>query len=349
MNTNLKNEPNIEAILRHLELQGTLEQARSFLREHNLPFSAGSWEEMRNKRIKPAIQSNSITISDLLGLLAEVEEHGSQHVFLYSLAQNQSITHLFDHSALQKLLSSEEKFPLLNEQSFVDMPSTPRISEVRQEMHGDIRCLVFKIVERRFLRENSEEHYETGKIVITFEETPYRAVNIVRIWESGFCEVRIHSHQEALSYGGEAQGVLRSLEPLFTQFTWREYDLANARNGLFDPQRRDENKLLFSLKNANHRNNVGSKLAVSTVRTEASIYDDDSTVASLDTFHLNKDASGAYCDRVNIAVRAAASNGLLARDINLIMHGENNEFTLTSRITRSEYEYTLSLIQSQNV
>jgi hypothetical protein len=334
--------------MRHIQLQGTLEQVKVFLRQRNLPVSASSWDEIRSKRLEPALESGEISTDDLLRLLTEVEEHGGQHIFLYCLADSQSIQHLFDELALNQLLRSDAKFPHLNTSSFVDMPSKPQISEIRQEIRDGIQCLVLKIVETRILRENNREHQERGKITITFDETPYRAVNVVKIWENGFCEVRVHSHKEALSYGGEAYGLLASLEPLFTQFTWREYDLANARNSLFDPTKRDENKARFSLKNANHRNNAGSKVAVSTARIEGSLYDDDRTVASLDTFHLDKEASGAYCDRVNVAVRASASNNKISRDINIILHGENNEFTITSRIAREEYEYVLDLIKTQN-
>ena len=54
-----------------------------FLKSKNISSSAGSWDEMKEKRLLPALQQQKITVADLKRLLSEAEEFGHNHIFLY--------------------------------------------------------------------------------------------------------------------------------------------------------------------------------------------------------------------------------------------------------------------------
>ena len=53
-----------------------------FLKARGLHHSAGSWDEMRDKRIIPTIGRQKLTIDDLIELLSEVRIWTQPHVFV---------------------------------------------------------------------------------------------------------------------------------------------------------------------------------------------------------------------------------------------------------------------------
>ena len=53
------------------------------LKAKGLPYSANTWEEMIEKRLLPALKDQKINRSDLLAVLRDAEEYGSQNIFLY--------------------------------------------------------------------------------------------------------------------------------------------------------------------------------------------------------------------------------------------------------------------------
>jgi hypothetical protein len=66
----------------------SLSVVSEFLKSKGVPHSAGSWEEMHEKRIVPSLHSKKITLPELIHLLGEAEEFGRCHVFLYSAKKN---------------------------------------------------------------------------------------------------------------------------------------------------------------------------------------------------------------------------------------------------------------------
>src|SRR5258708_4892986 len=73
----------IDSIFELLRPATSLVVVSDFLKSKNLRFSATSWEEMKEKRIIPAIRQQKISLTDLKKLLSEVEEFGRSHIFLY--------------------------------------------------------------------------------------------------------------------------------------------------------------------------------------------------------------------------------------------------------------------------
>ena len=72
-----------ELLLKVLETQVTLDTVRGLLRNKGLSFSASSWSEMRDTRIKPALANGTLLKADLVELIRQQEEHGRKHVRLF--------------------------------------------------------------------------------------------------------------------------------------------------------------------------------------------------------------------------------------------------------------------------
>ncbi|WSH27287.1 hypothetical protein U8P75_23970 [Rhizobium beringeri] len=281
-----------ETLFKLIERQGTLEQVSNFLRQHGLPFSGGSWKDMINLRLRPAVVNGKLTADRLLDLLRQTEEHGSQHIFLFDLVQGRSIGHLFDATLPTTLQASG--FPPLGHVSIVDMPASPKIVEVRLES-GAVRSILFKIVEKRATFEKVSDKTANGQMVVTYAEVPYRAVNMLRISESGTAELRLQSHTDAMSYNGLAEAVFKILSPVVDRLDWKDHKLDKFKSNLLDNSKRSTMMQIFGLRHTLHTNVEGNRLTAAAGMPGASMYDDPEVVASVDRFlkkQIMRTASG---------------------------------------------------------
>jgi hypothetical protein len=114
----MSRKPNLFPLIQNA---GTLEQARRFLKSHNLPSSAGSWKEMIETRFERYLEDGKLTGADIASFLSTIEEHGRQHVFLYKARH---VGHLFPTAKLQHLLSQLPGFPRLNEPRIAELPKS---------------------------------------------------------------------------------------------------------------------------------------------------------------------------------------------------------------------------------
>lgn len=331
----------LELLFSLISQQGTLEQVSTFLRERKLPHSGNSWQAMIDSRLRPYSSDNRLTENDLIELLRQTEEHGGQHIFHYTLVSGRDVAQLFN-GGLPKLLSTAG-FPALGTTSLVDMPDTPTIVEVREE-GSNPRSVVFKIVERRTTLEKiSDAVSGHGKVVVTYDEVPYRAVNMMRIREDGLAEIRIQSFADAVSYAGNAEGVFNLLNPVVSRLDWKDENLDKFKANLLDGGKRPLLQTIFGLRHTQHSNSVGTRLSAAAGGIGSSMYDDAEGVATLDRFLQKK--GDAYCERVTITMKR---HGPMARSIGLLVTGQANEMAITSKVSKSEYEYIVSKILEHN-
>lgn len=331
---NLASDVSAQQIFEFLPSQATLEQAKTFLAARNVSFSSGSWDFMINQRMKPALKDGTISLPDLAGFLSETEEHGKQHVLLYKI-RNQELKRILDTSYLEHFCATEDRFPSFNTRSIVGVPEKPVISEVRT----DGKAIVIKVVEKRLVRDESSyrEWEENGQLFTSVNTRPYRAANVVRIHPDGLCEVRIHSHMDAYDYDVEARALLSNLEPLIDSTKFTSYSLRDARHYVCDPAHRASAMKTFDLKHTEHLDLADGRLRPSISGPGSSMLSNNSLTASMDAF---QEAEGTV-HRAGLNVRACSE---LRRGINLSLSGADNEFFLTAKITKSEYEYILQSI-----
>lgn len=330
----------LELLFSLISQQGTLEQVSTFLKEKKLPSSGNSWKTMIDSRLRPASNDGRLTEADLVNLLRQTEEHGGQHVFLYALVAGRSIAKLFDGS-LPKLLAGAG-FPKLGTTSLVDMPNKPTIVEVREEF-GTSRAVCFKIVEKRTTLEKVSDVTGHGQLIVTYNQIPYRAVNMMRIQENGLAEIRIQSFADAVSYGGNAEAVFNLLKPVVDRLDWKDENLDRFKANLLDGQKRTTLQTIFGLRHTQHSNAVGTRLSAAAGGIGSSMYDDAEGVASLDRFLQKK--GHAHCERVTITMKR---HGPMERSVGLLVTGEANELAITSKVSKVEYDYIVGKVLEHN-
>src|SRR3989442_591551 len=99
----------------------SLDVVSEYLKSRGLTHSAGSWDQMRNKRILPAISKGKLTFQDLFRLLAESEEHGRCHTFLYQCKQGE-IRRVFDRERIATIAAKSNQQEALKGMILVDLP-----------------------------------------------------------------------------------------------------------------------------------------------------------------------------------------------------------------------------------
>lgn len=329
-----------ELLLRLVKQQGSLEQVSRFLKERGLHHSGRSWQEMIDLRLRPAISKKQLDDDDLINLLRQTEEYGAQHIFFYRLVANRNISKLFGND-LPSILK-EAGFPAIGHTSLVDMPAMPKIVEVRIEERAT-RSVYFKIVEKRTNLERVSDEAQNGQLIVKYNQVPYRAVNLMRIQESGVAEIRIQSYSDAVSYGGHAEGILKILHPVVDRLDWKDEKLDALKANLLDVKQRSHLRTIFGLRHTQHANTEGTRLSAAVGNPGASMYDDDEAVASIDRFTQKE--NHAHCERVNVTMK---KHGTLERSIGIMVSGEANEIAITSKVSRKEYEYITDKILEHN-
>src|SRR5262249_49332233 len=130
---------NVRKVLRLLRLATSLSVVAEFLRSKELPHSAGSWDELEISRILPAVQKHQITLPELLRLLAEAEEYGRFHVFLYS-ARRREAEPLMTSARLQTICEKLGLAGRLEQPLIEEAPAQPTLAEIREEIVAGARC-----------------------------------------------------------------------------------------------------------------------------------------------------------------------------------------------------------------
>lgn len=293
---------------------------------------------MINHRLKPALESGSISLLELADFLAASEEHGRQHVLLYKISTKET-KRLFETDHITETCNSDPKFPRTNSRSIVDVPDQPTVAEVREDTVSGLNSIVIKTVEKRYIRDEGsyKEWEQDGKLYTSVDTRPYRAANIVRIRSDGLCEVRIHSHMDSYDYEIEARALLSSLEPLLDASKFQPYSLRDARHFVCEPKHRTDAMRIFDLKHTEHLDLTDGRLRPSVSGFGGSMLKNPSLTAAMDAFQR----SDGTVHRAGLNVRP---NGELRRGLNLGLSGADNEFFLTAKVTQSEYEYVLGTI-----
>ena len=293
---------------------------------------------MINNRLRPALDAGEITLMELADFLASAEEHGKQHVLLYSLRKNDT-DRLFKPGYISSVCASEARFPDFNSRSIISIPNNPTIAEIRSDSVAGEEAIIVKVIEKRHVRdENSyKEWEEAGKLYTSVDTRPYRAANVVRIRRSGLCEVRIHSHMNAYEYDIEARALLNSLDPLVHSAKLSPNSLHDARQFVCEPTHRKKAMGMYDVKHTEHLDMSNGRLRPSISGAGASMLSNPGLVGAMDAYQK----ANATVHRAGLTVRAGMT---LRRGLNLGLSGADNEFFLTAKVTRDEYEFVLETL-----
>jgi len=342
-------EDDLKFILGLLRENTTIRRVQSFLADRGLPRTASAWKELISERILPALKSDKITRSDLIDLLRESEEYGTQHVFLYETES----APLFENQArIRRILKSRGAEDVLERPRLVDKPDEPTIVDVRSfdSRHGS--TLVVKVVKTRQLETIEPDPDEEDRLRIIRTHT--RAVHVLRLNPKGLLEMAVESHASrrpqpaglagsrilrAYRYDEDVELLWDLCGDVFPREEFKEVSLSRAKANLWKKRQQLKNEVRYSDLTA--RNESGSIQRMATGDLEADLSSDISASRSVDVF-----ARRAIFERTNIYFRKG--NPLPSREIHVLLGGRINEFAITASCSKDDYDYVLGRLLYHN-
>lgn len=334
-----ESDRNIRLLLSLIERTSTLEKTKGFLAARKLHFSAGSWKELVEARIEPALQSDALAADDLLEFLCESEEHGGQHIFLFRIDPD-TAKQLADRVRIRVELRRRGLQTLLDRPLILDKPEAPQIVDVRWEQEE--RFLV-KIVEPRSFFRQIDERREGNIITTVREEIIFRAVNLLRLHSDGLLEMRLQSHKNSSQYSDDINRAWDVVGTILPRVQFVEEAIVAAKTFMVREQQKLKDEIRYSdslLKDDN-----GYVLSAATPDQDSNLFDNSAAARSLEQFMR---PGGTYCERLNIWVSPLSGGQPSKSSIHVRLAGLPNEFALTTACSKQDYEYVLARIRECN-
>jgi hypothetical protein len=247
-----------ELVFKLLQENATLGQCAQYLKRKGLHYSAGSWDELFDKRVTKALEDENLKREDLVELLRLSEEHGNQHIFLYKTAESRAST-LIDNDTVASRLREIGMSSLLTGPRILDQPSSPTIVDVRVEPDGHRAALVAKVVERRAYQKFIDQRSEGDFVVRRYRELTVRAVNLFRLRADGVLELRIFAHENSSDYRGDRTKMWNLFSFLFSPGDFKEFPLNKVKTKLWKNRKALEQVLRYS--DSTLRNTLGTVLS----------------------------------------------------------------------------------------
>lgn len=337
-----------ELVFKLLQENATLGQCAQYLKRKGLHYSAGSWDELFGKRISKALEAQELSREDLIELIRLSEEYGTQHIFLYATSQRRA-SELMNEERVRSLLEKAGLSQLIDRPRILDQPSSPAIADIRTDSNAGSRSLVAKMVEKRTYRRFVDERPEGEFLVRRYRELAVRAVNLFRLGEDGLLELRIYSHVSSSDYRDDVNRMWSRLSFLFSPSDFKELAISKAKTNLWKNRKALASTLRYS--DSSLRNPLGTVLSASTGDEQASLFDDDGATRSLDEFLKYK----AYCDTSNVWwLRGGGKKAdnefemVPSKDVHVLMKGALNEFAVTAKCSKQDYEYVIDQLRRNN-
>lgn len=329
----------IELIMKLLEQTSNKNAVVELLKSKNLSFS-GTWPELTEKRVIPAVQDNKLSISELTNLLATSEEHGRQHVFLYKLKPE--LIDSLTPEALTPILHTLGLDSLLKAPAVLDEPDEPTISDVRWDSDG---ALTIKVISKRVQREPVDEKLDAeGYIVLRYKPTTSRAVNLVKINPNGLVEVRISSKSNSTRYQEDVNNLLDMLKDIIPSAKLKAHPISlyPSKNNIWE--RREELSGIIRFSDATLKNDSGYTLRAATPDRESDLLKDSGVRDSMANFK----GGNVHCDSNNLFFSQREGYDTPSREVHVLMTGEYNEFAITTHCKSEDYKYVLQRVLEFN-
>ncbi|MEP1385809.1 MAG: hypothetical protein ABJK64_18675, partial [Paraglaciecola sp.] len=208
MISNTKNE--VEKTLKLLEQVTSKDVVTTFLKEKGLSYS-GTWKELFEKRVYPAIEQKKIKLVELTDLLALSEETGRQHVFLYQLPD--VVLNDLSKAAITNSIKTTQLEHLISQPLIIDKPDNQTISSIRWNKDGSF---VIKAISKRtryeYIGDNMSE--TDGILSKRYKIIESRAVCLLKLHTNGLVEVRISSKSNTSMYHEDVEEFLELINDI---------------------------------------------------------------------------------------------------------------------------------------
>jgi hypothetical protein len=323
-----------------LRKNSSLGAVSAYLKSHNLASSAQSWQEMREKRLEPALASGHLNRAMILGLVRAAEEYGRQHVFLFECSKD-TATEAVSEAGLAKRLAKLDISDLLTKPRLVELGKGLQLVEIRiDKMHGACRALVIKAVDTRSHRVLVKREESEDEEILTYKVERDRAVNLIKVHSDGIAEVRIQSHKNALDYGKAAEDLLAKATDIVDRLKFGDLSLAKARSYLLKNRHKLSKQILY--RDTLLRDKFGNAMSLASGSLQQNLYQDGGGAdAGLEGF---LSAGKPSSDEVNcIWLKNNGGTGP-SGDIPTFIGGANNEFVVLAHCDGADYDYVLEKI-----
>jgi hypothetical protein len=329
-----------------LKKNSSINAVSDYLKKHSVtPYSAGSWPELVDSRLKPALDRGDLTRKDILQLLVDSEEYGRQHVFLYK-CQSTETSHLLSESVVRQRLAALDLAALCDRPRIVEKPKGLQLVDVRHEQTGADKALIIKAVNLRKRRNLITREELNDLEILTYRWEEDRAIYVLRLSQTGFTEVRIQSYKNAIDYVQDAEDFFAKCIGVIDRFKFEDISLARAR--LYMIKNRKTLTKIVRFGENTLRSRKGGNVNVVTSDWAKNMYEDDEELDSSVESFLSKGKGKSICDTVNCTWLRSSVTGVPLSDIHTLIKGANNEFVVVPQCERSDYEYVLAKITSFN-
>lgn len=329
-------------LLKLIERATSIAVVREFLKSRNIPHSAASWEELRVKRIVPAINEGRITFADLYALLRSTEGFGRQHVFLFQCPPDRA-TAMIAEKRVRNLLKEKGVADAGDDPLVVDLPPEPTFVDVRFNAIDKLKFMTLKEVEKRTSKKLTSETTDDDAMTYTkvYKVEHQRAINVARLWDNGLLEVRIASRDNATRYRDDLARFFHRLKPIILRNEFVEVPLWKLKKNLWTNRLALQHLVKFSTYTL--QDDEGMSLRANAVMSTDDLAGSERVAKSLAEFN----SEAVQCSDSNVYFKIV-ENGETMKEIHVLLTGEDNEFAITAAITEGEYEYVLRQVLQHN-
>lgn len=296
---------------------------------------------MIEKRLTPALKEGTLSRSDMISVLREVEEYSRQNIFLYSTSKTHAGL-LVNVNYVRQQLKKIDREDLLDSPPILDLANDLTLSDVRIEGNGDNAALVIKAVEGRSYREYLGEDIEGNLINRRYRVVEERAVDVLRVQHGGFVELRIQSHRNTSDYVEDINKMWSLCNPLVEAVKFNRSSVSKVKEYLWVERKKLKHKIRFA--DSRYRNAAGSVMTLATGSEQKSLYDDEGGTASVDTFVKHE---GSY-DRSDVFWLKGSGGTVPSRELHTILDGAINQLAVTMSCTKPDFDWVLSEIRKFN-
>jgi hypothetical protein len=322
----------IAPVLNLLESLRAKSQVQSFLKSCGQAYS-GTWAQVR-QRIERAISPESIQFRDLVSLLEEIEEHGTQYAYFFDLNRAKA-SKLESAQSLERCLTPQERETILNNIRVIESP--PDEATLVSARH-DSGWVKLKWVQKRSFRRPMGETVRGRIVTVKYEIVETRAVDLAL-----FDLSRNRAYlfvQKAEPSIRDYRKQLRALENRLARFL-EDGALSPLDLGRLLKRLNEEGFSEARRRRCQARDESGSIMDVTSATEDGDIFDGELYKAARD--HYSGEVASLHA---NVYWKPVA--GKLERELHTIFPYRHspNAVILTQRCLRSERDYVLSRIES---
>jgi hypothetical protein len=332
----------LRLLLLLIEQATSIAVVRDFLKSRGLEHSAGSWEELRTKRILPAYDEGLVSFADLQALLRRTEGFGRQHVFLFKCPEDRA-TQMVAEDRVRRVLQENKIDEVGADPLVVDLPDQPTFVDVHFAKVEGVQTVSFKEVEKRTFKKLTSEVNDTSAMTLTkvYRYEHERAINVARLWTNGLLEIRIASRDNSTRYKDDLTHFFSRLRTIFPRTEFRDISLGGLKKNLWE--KRVELQSLVKFSTYTLRDDEGMSLRANTALNTDDLAGSERIAKSLAEF----DTETTYCSDSNVYFKIL-QRGENVKEIHVLLNGEDNEFAVTAAITEEEYAYVLRQVLKHN-